>query len=266
MSKLTIRPLNTGFISLDKQYLFHASTIPFLPGLPEGKIEVPDYAFLIEGGDQLVLVDTGMCWTDRANTYHHPGSYQPVGMAIHEQLAAHGLTPDDIDIIILTHLHWDHSFYLERFTKATIYVHSMELAFARNPIPMYFKSYESAALGITSHIEGISFTTIDGDRELLPGVRAFETFGHSPGHISVEVDTRAGSFICSGDSVFCPENLNPLPALHYDITPPGRYVDAVDMWHSIEMQRDRAKDKSFILGSHDRPLIERVCDTPVLGR
>ncbi|MFZ2526139.1 MAG: N-acyl homoserine lactonase family protein [Rhodococcus sp. (in: high G+C Gram-positive bacteria)] len=263
---LTIRPLNTGFVTtVPSQYLFHHSVHPYVPEATDERIEIPAFAFLVEGGETPLLVDTGMSWTDRASTYHHKGSHQPEGMAIHERLAALGMRCEDIGAIALTHLHWDHSYYLEKFTEATIYVHERELEFARNPIPMYYKSYENSALGITPHFEGIDFTTVSGDQELIPGVRVFETHGHSPGHISVEIDTAAGSFICSGDSIFCPENLRPLPEMHYDITPPARYVDAVGMWHSIENQRDRAAGNDFILGSHDRPLMDRIRDTPVLG-
>lgn len=266
MPALTIRPLNTGFVTtVPNQYLFHHSVQRYVEGATDERIEIPDFAFLVEGGDQLLLVDTGMSWTERANAYHHPGSHQPEGMAIDERLAELGLIPQDIGIVAITHLHWDHSYYLEKFTDATIYVHEAELAFARDPIPMYYKSYEHPALGITSHIDGIDFTPVTGERELMPGVRVFETQGHSPGHMSVEIDTRAGSFICSGDSIFCPENLQPLPQMHYDITPPGRYVDAIGMWRSIVAQRDRAAGLDFILGAHDRPLLDRVRQTPVLG-
>lgn len=76
-SNLTIRPLNTGFIPTKPlQYHFHFSAEPYLKDVPDEKIPLPDYAFLVEGGDRLVLVDTGMSWTERANEYHHPGSWR----------------------------------------------------------------------------------------------------------------------------------------------------------------------------------------------
>lgn len=263
---LAIRPLNTGFVTtVPSQYLFHHSVKPYVPEATDERIEMPAFSFLVEGGEELLLVDTGMCWTERASKYHHPGSHQPEGMAIHERLAGLGIKCEDIGVIVLTHLHWDHSHYLDRFPNATIYVHEREIAFAADPIPMYYKSYENSALGITPHFEGIDFTALTGDTELIPGVRAFETHGHSPGHVSVEIDTAVGNFVCSGDSIFCPENLRPVPELHYNITPPGRYSDAVDMWHSIEEQKARVPDASFILGAHDRPLLDRIQTEPVLG-
>jgi glyoxylase-like metal-dependent hydrolase (beta-lactamase superfamily II) len=139
---LTIRPLNTGFVTtVPRHYLYHHSVIPYRD-VPTGRVEMPVLAFLLEGGGGLVLVDTGMAWTERANAYHHPGSRQPEGHAIFERLAALGLTCLDVDLVVLTHLHWDHCFYLDRFKNAQILAHERELAFALDPIPMYYKSYE----------------------------------------------------------------------------------------------------------------------------
>lgn len=265
---LTIRPLNTGWVvTSPKSYLYHPSVHKYYPAIPDHQIELPDYCFLVEGGEKLLLVDTGMAWTQRADDLHHPGSYQPEGMAIHEQLAAVGVSAEDVEIIALTHLHWDHAYYLEKFTNATIYVHADELAFAEDPIGMYYKSYESEKMGhgVTPHFKMAELTAITGEVELMPGVRTMPTPGHSPGHMSIEIDTADGNYLCCGDSIFCEDNLNPVPELHYEITPPARFVDAVQTWHSIVAQRERVKDDSFILGAHFASLVDRFAETPVLG-
>ncbi len=83
--------------------------------------------------------------------------------------------------------------------------------------------------------------------------------------MSVEMDTRQGRFLCVGDSIFVPDNLNPVPELFYDITPPGRFFDIIATWKSIELQKKRAKDRSFILCCHDKDLEERIKQTPLLG-
>jgi glyoxylase-like metal-dependent hydrolase (beta-lactamase superfamily II) len=236
-----------------------------LKNIPDHRIEMPVFTFLIEGGDKLVLVDTGMSWTERADKYHHPESRQPDGMAIYQQLEKIGYKAEDVDIVILTHMHWDHVYYMDKFTRATFFAHETEYAFALDPIPLYYKSYEHPVLGIVRPFEGIPVKTVRGEVEIVPGVRVFETPGHSPGHMSVEVDTRQGRFLCVGDSVFVPDNLNPVPELHYDITPPGRFFDVIATWKSIELQKKRAADRSFILCCHDKDLEERVKRTPVLG-
>lgn len=263
---LTIRPLNTGFVTtIPKQYLYHHSTVPYLTDVPDHRIEMPCFTFLVEGGDQLLLVDTGMAWTERATKYHHPGSYQPEGMSIVEQLAKVGYQPEDVDIVVFTHMHWDHIYYMERFTKAQFFVHEKEYAFAMDPIPLYYKSYEHPALGLVRPFEGISMTTVSGEIEIMPGVRVFESFGHSPGHQSVEIDTKDGSYICCGDSLFIQANMNPIPEIHYDLTPPGRYADVVATWKSIELTKKRLAHPSLLLPCHEASLLERFAKTPVLG-
>jgi glyoxylase-like metal-dependent hydrolase (beta-lactamase superfamily II) len=266
MPSLTIRPINTGFVTtMPKEYLYHHSVHSFRKNVPNHRIEMPVFTFLVEGGATPLLIDTGMADTERASTYHHPESRQPEGMAIHEQLAAIGYRPEDIGIVVLTHMHWDHVYNMEKFTKAKFFAHEREVAFALDPIPLYYKSYEHPALGIRRPFEGIEIARVRGETEIVPGVRVFESFGHSPGHMSVEVDTAEGQYLCVGDSVFVMANLDPVPEMHYDITPPGRFYNIVETWDSIMKQKARAKDRKFILCSHDAGLIDRVAKTPVLG-
>lgn len=266
MNHLTIRPLNTGFVTMiPKQYLYHHSVAGFYPEASDVEEEYPVFTYLVEGGDKLLLVDTGMADTERAGKYHHHGSRQPEGMSIMEQLGKAGYRPEDIDIVVFTHLHWDHCFYMERFTNASFYVNQKEYEFAMNPIPLYYKSYEAPQLGITRPFEGIEMKLVNGETEIMPGVRVFETPGHSVGHQSVEIDTAAGRYICCGDSIFIMDNVKPVEALHYDITPPNRFSDIVSTWRSIERIKERAEGLDKILTCHDREMLERTAKTPVLG-
>ena len=266
MSTLRIRQVNTGFVTMiPKQYLYHHSVVKFYPEASDHEEEYPVFTYLVEGGEKLLLVDTGMAWTDRASQYHHPGSYQPEGMSIVEQLAKLGYRPEDVGIVVFTHLHWDHCFYMEKFTNAKFYVHEAEYRFAMDPIPLYYKSYEAPQLGITRPFEGLAFhLTHDGD-EIMPGVRVFDTPGHSVGHQAVEVDTADGTYICCGDAVFIMDNLKPVPEMHYDITPPNRFSDIIACWQSIRRIRDRAESPDKILTTHDRDMLRRAEEEPVIG-
>lgn len=266
MGNFTIRPINTGYVTMiPNQYLYHHSVLKLRKNVSGEEEEFPVFTFLLEGGGKRALIDTGMAFTQRADQYHHARSRQPQGYAIHEQLEKIGLRPDQIDMVIFTHLHWDHCFYMDKFTKSEFIVHEKEYAFAMDPIPLYYKSYEAPQLGIVRPFEGMKFTMVSGEREILPGVRVFETPGHSPGHMSVEVDTKEGKYILAGDSIFIPENLEAVPELHYDITPPGRYADIVSAWKSIAMQKARAEDASHILCTHGRNIDEWIKTKPVIG-
>ncbi|NLG83480.1 MAG: N-acyl homoserine lactonase family protein [Firmicutes bacterium] len=257
MAKLVIRPIVTGYVPTSKKnYHYHHSTHPDKQ-VDDGKLLLPCISYLIEGGKELVLVDTGMAYTERADKYHHPGSFQPEGFAIHERLAKLGLKCEDIRYVIFTHMHWDHIFYMEKFVNAKFIAHRKEYEFALNPIPLYYKSYEHPILGIRRPFEGLKVDVVDGEEEIIPGVRVFPSPGHSPGHQSVEVETSTGNYICCGDSIFIYDNLDPIPEIHYNLTPPARFADIVECWRSIEELKARAKSREFILPSHE-PEIERL--------
>ena len=230
MSDLSVRVLNTGTIRLDHSHVALGKRLG-------NKEDFPSTAWLIEGGSKLVLVDTGMCETPKAN-WHHPGSHQQPGQSICEVLGALGIKPEDIDVVVFTHLHWDHCANMKRFTKAQYIVHEAELEFARNPIPPYFRSYEAPITGYEAPFQGVSFKTISNDYEVMPGVIVIPTPGHSPGHQSVVVETKSGKVIAAGDAVMSGENLTGDAANHLRFNMLGRYVNMKDAWHSLEKLAD----------------------------
>ena len=246
MANFTIRPLNTGTIMVDKgMYLTR--------GIDVGRyVPIPAVAWHLTDGVRNVLVDTGMCATARAH-WHHEGSFQEPGQAIHEQLATIGIAANDIDTILFTHLHWDHCQNLGMFPTARLLVSDAELQFARNPHPLYDKSYEHARQGVTSPFSARQFDTIDGDTEVLPGISMFPTPGHSPGHYSVAVSTASGTHVIAGDAVFAYVNLEPAsPTLRFTIM--GRVMDILTAWSSIEAVVERG---GIVLPGHDLAVFNR---------
>ncbi len=266
-SKFTIRPLNTGYIPTKTfQYQFHWSASAYLKDVRDELMALPCFTFLIEGGDKPVLVDTGMAWTERADKFHHAGSHQEEGEDIESRLKSVGYECGDIDTVIFTHLHWDHQYYAEKFKSARAVCGKRELEFALSPIPLNYKSYEYPVLGLTAPFKSLDLETVEGETEVIPGIRMFDTPGHCPGHMSVEVDCADGdSYILGGDTMLSLRCLDPVPELHYDITPPGRFTDIVASWHSIELEKERAKDRDHLLITHDITLPERLEKTPVIG-
>ncbi|MBL0290815.1 MAG: hypothetical protein IPQ15_09135 [Betaproteobacteria bacterium] len=83
---LTIHAINTGWIGSFQNRLTNCR----MDGV---KVMTPSLCWLVTGGEKNVLVDTGMCDTERANKWHHAGSKQEPGEAIHEQLPKFGLKP-----------------------------------------------------------------------------------------------------------------------------------------------------------------------------
>jgi N-acyl homoserine lactone hydrolase len=237
----TIKPILTGW-----QYLDKGLYATFRDGI--GTIlQHPVFAWLIEGGGHKYLVDTGMASTEISQKYHHDGRQDP-GTAIHEQLAKLGIEPDEIEAIIFTHLHWDHCYNMKEFRNAKYYVSDIEYAFALDPIPPYWNSYEHPNAGLTPPFHGCHFETISGEEEVFGGIRIVPTPGHSPGHISVSINTEKGDYWIVGDLMFLRENLEPDKKHGWPLTPPGRFSSFIEIWHSMEKAINCA---DFILMTHD---------------
>lgn len=241
----TIHLLQTGY-----QYLDKGNYATFRKG--NGTIlEMPVFAFLLEGGGRKILVDTGMSDTAHSVRYHHDGR-QDAGQAIDAQLNAIGVGCEEIDTILFTHLHWDHCFHLDRFPNAELYASRIEYEFAQNPIPFYWSSYEyPPATGLTPPFSGREFHITEGETQVYEGIRIIPTPGHSPGHVSIAVDTAAGTYLIVGDLMFLRENLQPSVENGWPFTPPGRFCNILEIWSSYETVLSLVKDTDFILMTHD---------------
>ena len=237
----TIRALNTGYQLLDKaQYATFrqgAGTI----------IEHPVFCFLIEGHGRKVLVDTGLSETEQSVKYHHSGRQDP-GQAIHDQLSSIGVGTDEIDTIIFTHLHWDHCYNVDKFPDARLVVSEIEYRFALNPTPPYWMTYEHPNCGQEPPWKDRYFDLVQGEEEIVEGVRVFPTPGHSPGHQAVSVRTSAGIYIIAGDLFFVKENLQPDPERGWPMLPIGRFANFIELWESMEMAVSRG---DHFLMTHD---------------
>jgi N-acyl homoserine lactone hydrolase len=150
------------------------------------------YVWYIEGSQPKILVDAGAT----AEMYPGQGFPQENIQSLEDGLGKLGLKPNDIEIVILTHLHWDHIALAPRFTNAEFIVQKAELDFARNPHPA------SAMTGDYSSkiFNDLRLRVIEGDREIIDGVKLFLTPGHSPGGQSVAVKTPKGLAVITG---FC---------------------------------------------------------------
>jgi N-acyl homoserine lactone hydrolase len=148
------------------------------------------YAWYIKGSNPRILVDTGA----RAATFREKGASETDLISIENGLAKLGLTPEDIGIVILTHLHCDHTELAWLFKKAEFIVQKRELDYARQPHPI------DAGLYDRRYFESLNFKVIDGDTKVSPGISVILTPGHTPGGQSVEISTAAGKAIITG---FC---------------------------------------------------------------
>lgn len=241
-----IYPINTGWVILDEAvYLF-------FKGKPGINYDIPNICYFVDTGEHKIMVDTGLPEAVRATQYHHDCTKRGCVEAP-QALKSLGVDPDEIDICIFTHLHWDHCANMKVFRNSRYICSQDELQWAYNPLPLYYRSYESPRLGIEPAFSGCSFEVTQGDQRIVPGVSVFPTPGHTPGHISVDVETRAGHFVIAGDALLRSANIEPNlnEKLRYNIQ--GRNVDTLASWKTAE-EIDRRAD--YILYYHDEVSLE----------
>ena len=211
----TITPLLTGVRNPDQ------GIMTYQQGYGK-RIWLPIWSFLVRGEGKNILVDTGLYEDEVISP---PEFEQETGLeakTMTEALADQGLSPEDIDTIILTHLHDDHCGTSELFTNAEFYVQKAELEFCRSPHPIDHR-YDDM------FIEDIEFNELEGDAEILPGIRVVFTPGHSPGCQAVIVETGQGPAAITG---FCCNKAN-FPERGPAICP-GVHTDAIAAYDSIQ--------------------------------
>jgi len=199
------------------------------------------WSFLVRGNGHHILIDTGLDEFMTPPEFHREtGLHEPMTMI--DALNAEGLTPDDIDTVINTHLHDDHCGNNRLFTKATFYIQEKELACCRTPHPLDYR-YEP------DFIEGIRITPVNGDLELSPGLELIFTPGHTPGCQTVRIKTSKGYVVIPG---FCCNKEN-FPASGPAVCP-GVHCDAFQAFDTA--QRVKA------MGGHILPLHELEVGSP----
>ncbi len=184
------------------------------------RIWIPIYVFYIKGGDKNILVDTGL---EQFMVPDHVGeTYGFKVMEFEEALSTVGLAPEDIDIIIHTHLHNDHCENDYKCVNAKVYVQKREMQFFNNPHPVDHRYYPDV-------LEGVDVIEVDGDANIVDGIDVVFSPGHSPGGQSVSVNTSAGRVIITG---FCCNEKN-FPK-NGPAVPSGVHIDLTEAYDSIQ--------------------------------
>jgi glyoxylase-like metal-dependent hydrolase (beta-lactamase superfamily II) len=223
-------------------------------------IKGKNVAAYIGGAKKKIVVDTGPPDIERNRRYHP--SIEPEERRSDQnmisQLAKAGVTPAEVDIVILTHLHWDHVGDVGRFPNAIFIVSHEELRFALDPPPCLYVAYEALQLGIQplylqviERIRTVEFK----EKEIVEGVRVIPLPGHTPGSMGVVVDTEKGPCVITGDAVSKYGNLEGAPEERQPYLMTGVYTDMLAMWRSFErIDEIVRKDYSRVIVGHD-PLV-----------
>jgi len=215
MTVRSLHALQNGFMGAQRSLLFYDE-------FSGETTQIPIAAYLIRTSDGNVLFDTGL--SPRAL----PGLLRNDPLArfaeddlLVNRLDALGLRPDDVDLVVLSHLHYDHAGGAELFPKSELIVQKDEYAYAHYPASFYAAFYYRKNFDLP----GYRWRLLDGDTELAPGLTVLRSDGHTPGHQSLLVALpQTGPVILAGDACYWQEHIerervpgvvwNPTLALH----------------------------------------------------
>jgi glyoxylase-like metal-dependent hydrolase (beta-lactamase superfamily II) len=242
MGSLVLHPLHVGTIRRDK------SIFTYLKNMGT-QIEVPLLAWYIGGGEHHILVDTGG-HDPEAIELHAPYSrdpdHEPVG-----QLAALGVRAEDIDILILTHMHWDHATNVHLFPRARIFVQRRELQYAAAPLAPHRWAYKTHP-PLPLHSD--RYEVLDGDTEITEGVKVHLTPGHTPGLQGVAIHAADTVYFVASDNVPLAEGWKAREAYGAAHWPNAIHVD-LEVYTASLRRTEHLGD--VILPSHDWSVLER---------
>lgn len=179
-------------------------------GTPMAGGMVPIPVWLVEGADQTILIDTGL--GDLDEIMGIMGTYgidmyatRTPDQDIVKGLRSHGVEAGDIDVVVLTHLHFDHVGNNHLFPNARFVVQRDELPQGLTP-PRYtqysYAEYSHYIADVRNRIE-----LVDGDCTIADGLRLLKIGGHTPGTMAVVAETDLGSVCLAGDLMYNYRNL-----------------------------------------------------------
>jgi len=203
---MQVQTFSDGFLTLPAEFVFGPmpkdDLAPILErhNIAPGPLHSVLNVTLLRHGNNLVLFDTGS----------GPSFQQSAGL-LGEALETAGIAPEDVTHVVFTHGHPDHLWgVLDDFDDPYFYEaqHMMGRAewdywFDPSTVDNIDGSRTTMAVGARRRMEALedSITLFDDGQEILPGIAARATFGHTPGHMSFELRSGSESVMVLGDAV-----------------------------------------------------------------
>lgn len=190
-------PVDTVMTNVTRDQVNHDLASDDLSMPVQGSIN----AFLINTGSQLILIDTG------AGVL-----YGDCCGRLLANLRAAGYRPEQVDLVLLTHMHKDHLGGVNlngkaAFPNAVVRASRREADYwldARNKVaaPAFLSSFfDAAAQSVAPYVATGRFQPFDGDAVLAPGIHALAAPGHTPGHTAYVVQSGNQTLLVWGDVI-----------------------------------------------------------------
>jgi glyoxylase-like metal-dependent hydrolase (beta-lactamase superfamily II) len=232
LGDFTLHALEAGLQRLDGGAMFGVVPKPLwerrIPADQRNRIPLALRCLLVETPDALILIDTGVGNKEKEQfneIYGIENRGDPT--RLEDAIRATGHQPDDVDIVISTHLHFDHAGGNTRrepdgrvvpaFPRARHLVQRGEFEFASLPNERVRASYLAANYQPVADAGLWEF--VEGEAEVVPGLRVLPTPGHTPHHQSVLVQSGGETACFLADLIPTSAHL-PLPwIMGYDLEP-----------------------------------------------
>ena len=245
--------LDNGTLLLDKSFATwnHNQGVEF---------RFPVYAVYIDHPQARIMLDTGFdkAWVERKLPFEKPE--QSEEQTIQAQLATLGVKPEEIDVVINSHLHFDHCSNNKLFPQAKFYFSKDELRHSYVPDPWERLGYDPELVVMPGmNVELLELGAYE--YEVLPGISLIWTPGHSAGHLSAILHPGGGAapMVFPFDVAYTTYNLKNkvLMGLHTD---PRELLDSM-----VRIENIAQKIGGKIFYSHDPdefasyPLAPAIC-------
>jgi glyoxylase-like metal-dependent hydrolase (beta-lactamase superfamily II) len=195
-----------------------------LPADSRNRVRLATNCLLVRGGGFIALVESGLGdrWDARARDMYAIDDRT----SVESSLAALGVQPDDVDALVLSHLHFDHAGGSTRregnravpaFRNATLYVQAEELAHARAPHERDRASYRRDDW--EPWAEAGRLEALTGEVEVRPGVTVVPVRGHNAGMQAIRVESEGNVAFYFADALPTSAHV-PVPwIMGYDLYP-----------------------------------------------
>lgn len=206
------------------------------------------FIWVIRNGNRTILVDTGFDSAE-ATRRNRPLDLEPI-----EALKRIGIAAEDLETVIITHLHHDHAGTLDAFPQALFHVQEAEVAYATGACmcdEVLRKPY--TADHVCSLVKKIYSGRVhfhDGDAEVAPGITVHSVFGHTKGMQCVRVMTASGPVVLASDAAHYYENFE--QRRPFSVT-----VDVEQTLRSYTRLEQLAESRAHIVPGHDPLVLDR---------
>lgn len=221
----------------------------FIGGDPhDGPMPMDYFVWLLRAPGHVVLVDTGF------NAHTAELRKRTLLQCPIEALARLGVAPEDVDDVVLTHLHYDHAGNIDKLPMAKFHIQDAEVDYATGRCmcfePMRHAYAEDDVVLLVRRVYQDRVVFHDGDGQLAPGLQLLKIGGHTKGLQAVRVHTRRGWIVLASDASHYYENMGssrPFPIVY----------NLAEMLSGYAKVHAAADSPDHVVPGHDPQVLQR---------